>query len=361
MKRTTLYKEHLKSGAKMVDFAGWEMPVQYQSIVEEHNNTRKNAGLFDVSHMGEIIVKGPKAKEYLAQMIPTRLDKLSVGKAMYSILCNEEGGVIDDLFIYMVSDNEFFIVVNAGTKDKDFQWFIKHRIDGVTIEDKSDEISKIDIQGPESIKIIKEVLNFEDFKDLKRFFFTKTTYKNKELLISQTGYTNEFGYEMYIENDLAPELWDELLQKGKEFGIQPAGLGARDTLRLEACLSLYGHELSDVISPIESGLSWLISSDGSYIGKEVVAKQKDEGVSREIIVFEMTDKGIPRDGYKIFKDENEVGYITSGTFSPTFQKGIGMGLVKTGIFATGDTIEIEIRNRRVHGQVVSRPFYKYNG
>ncbi len=361
LKRTALYREHLKLGAKMVDFAGWEMPVMYSSIVEEHTATREKASLFDVSHMGEFRVKGAGASDFLRNLIPTRLNKISPHGSMYSVLCNENGGVIDDLFIYMVEDTEFFLVVNAGTADRDFEWLLKHKSSDVEIINESADTAKIDLQGPVSGEVMGSIIDDDRLVELPRFNYDMFTYKGKNIMISQSGYTGEFGYEIYLPNDTAVAMWNDILEAGKGHGVIPAGLGARDTLRLESCYSLYGHELSEDINPVEAGLSWLISSQGDYTGKDVLEGLKASGAARELITFELTGKGVPRGGYTVRKDGEDIGFITSGGFSPTLEKGIGMALVASGSASIGDDIAIEIRNRQIPARVVKRPFYEYNG
>ncbi len=362
MKQTPLHEEHLKLGGKIVDFAGWELPVLYTSIIEEHLATRNDAGLFDISHMGEFRITGSDAASLLERSIPTRLSKLEKGKAMYSCLPTESGGLIDDLFIYMVSDEEYFIVVNASNSDRDFQLF-SDNAEGldVTIENLSDEVAKIDLQGPKSLDILRKVIDDRRLPDLERFFFFDMEYGASSLRISNTGYTGESGYELYVEKDAAAELWRAIIEAGEPLGLKPCGLGARDSLRIESCYSLYGHELSEEISPVEAGLRWIISSKEDYPGKAILEKQKTEGTDREMICIEMTGKGIPREGYRLEKDGTDIGYITSGVFSPLFKKGIAMALVSSGTAAEGDELQVAIRNKKVAAKVVPRPFYRYAG
>jgi aminomethyltransferase len=359
--QTVLHDEHVKLGAKMVEFAGWDMPVIYTSVMDEHAATRTSAGLFDVSHMAEFRIKGPSAAEFIRKLIPTRLDKLVPGKSMYSALCAEGGGVVDDIFVYMMDRDEYFIVSNAGTHDKDLDWLNAHRIAGVEIIDESPITSKLDLQGPASREILSTIVDGAALGKLGRFGFDAFTFKGATLMIAQSGYTGEFGYELYIRDKFACDLWRTLLANGAGMGLKPAGLGARDTLRLESCLSLYGHELSDTITIVESGLKWLVSSQDEYIGRNILEKQVREGTTRTIVVFEATDKGVPRDGYEVFRDSKKIGYVTSGTFSPTFKKGIGMALVDNGSLSLGDPFDIVIRDRRVGARVVQRPLYKYHG
>ncbi len=345
----------------MVEFAGWELPVMYTSIVEEHMATRKAAGLFDISHMGEFRITGKDAAALLARVIPTRLSKLEPAKAMYSGLPTEKGGLIDDLFIYMVNEEEFFIVVNASNTERDLACFKEKAEGDVTIEDLSDGLAKIDLQGPKSLEVLQKVISDEKLVSLKRFYFFDTTFNGADLRVSNTGYTGEAGYELYIRNSDAPALWSALLAAGEPDGLKACGLGARDSLRIESCYSLYGHELSEEISPVEAGLGWIISSKEDYPGKELFEKQKREGAPRELICVEMTEKGIPREGYRLEKDGTDLGYITSGVFSPLFKKGIAMALVTAGSLSEGDELQVVIRNKKVAAKVVPRPFYQYAG
>lgn len=361
MKHTPLYRAHVGSGAKMVEFAGYEMPVQYTSIIEEHIAVRTAAGLFDVSHMGEITVKGPAAKTFLSRLIPTSMSKLETGKGMYTLFCYKEGGVIDDLFIFMAGEEHYFLVVNASTTDKDFSWMKQHLIDGVTIENISDETAKIDIQGPSSKDIMKKIFNPDSIEKLERFRFYYDRFGGSAIMISATGYTGETGYELFINNGKAEELWNSIISEGTCFGIRAAGLGCRDTLRLESCYSLYGHEINDSINPVEAGLSWLISSDVDYIGKTELLRLKNGGAEREQIAVKLTDRGIPREQFKVVFKDNIIGHVTSGAYSPVMKNGIALCLIKKGLVSYGDTIDIIIRDRGYKGVIVKKPFYKFNG
>lgn len=361
MKQTPLHEEHLKLGGKLVDFAGWELPVMYSSIVDEHMATRIAAGLFDISHMGEFRITGADAGALLERCIPTRLSKLEKGKAMYSCLPTEQGGLIDDLFIYMVSETEFFIVVNASNSDRDFKVFSDNASGDVKLENLSDDLAKIDLQGPKSLEILQQVISDDKLPSLERFFFFDTDYEGSMLRISNTGYTGEAGYELYADKSIAAVLWRALIEAGEPLGLKACGLGSRDSLRIESCYSLYGHELSEDISPVESGLRWLISSKTDYPGKKIFEAQKKEGVGRELVCIEMTERGIPREEYRLEKEGTDIGYVTSGVFSPLFRKGIAMALVSTGTLAEGDTVHVQIRNKSVAAKVVQRPFYQFAG
>jgi len=358
MKKTSLYEAHLKAGGKIVNFTGWALPVQYSSVLEEHRATRKNAALFDVSHMGEIIVKGKGAERFFKKLIPTSIDRLKIGKGMYTCFCNDHGGVIDDLFIFKLKEDEFYLVVNASTKDKDLTWLQDNEIEGVEIIDVSEKTSKIDLQGPKSLQILKKIINSDGLNDLKRFYFRQEKFKNEEVMISCTGYTGEIGYELFCSNKIAPFLWNELLATGESFGLKPAGLGARDILRLEACYSLYGHELADEISPIEAGLKWLVNSKDSYIGEKVLKQQIKEGVQINLVCLKVIGRGIPREDYQVQKDGVTLGYITSGGFSPSLKKGIALAYLTNRSVEIGDKVDIIIREKAVQALVAPRPFYK---
>jgi len=361
MKRTPLYREHIDAGAKMVEFAGYEMPVQYSSILQEHMAVRTSAGIFDVSHMGEIQVKGPEARRFISSLIPTSMERLESGRGMYTLLCLENGGVIDDLFVFKVSEEHYFLVVNASTTEKDFAWLKAHQTEGVYLEDISQETAKIDIQGPASPDVMKRIFDPEMIGRLERFSFTCSSFSDTAIIISATGYTGERGYELFINNSKAAELWQRLLSEGASSGIIPAGLGARDTLRLESCYSLYGHEINETINPVEAGLGWLISSAEEYIGKSELIRFRAEGTPREQVAVKLTDKGIPREAMKIMFKEREIGYVTSGAFSPLLKNGIALALVERGAVTQGSTVEIMIRGRGVKGVIIKKPFYKYNG
>ncbi len=360
MKNTSLYEEHVKLGGHMVEFAGWRLPVMYASIIAEHMATRTRAGLFDVSHMGKIYLRGKNAADLLRVLIPTRLEKLSPMTSMYSCFCNERGGVVDDIFVFMISYEEFCLVVNAATTEKDIEWMWSHNDMGVDIENVSDTVSKIDIQGPRAREILSAVVSDNAIASLERFHFIYATFSGARCMISCTGYTGEMGYELLIDNSSATELWRALLAVGGS-NIQPVGLGARDSLRLEACYSLYGHELNDDITPVEAGLRWLVNSDDTYIGSDVLRRQKEEGAPREIVCFELTGKGVPREHCAVTKGGVEIGVSTSGGYSPTFKKGIGMALVRRNAVKPGDAVEVALRGSGVPAVIVKRPFYAFNG
>lgn len=361
-KKTPLYGEHLKLGAKIISFKGWLMPVYYSNVIDEHINVREKAGLFDVSHMGEFIIKGNDAFNLVQKLITNDLGKLENGKAFYSSICSENGGIIDDLFVYRFNKNKFMLVVNAANIEKDFKWFLKHKdfFDDATVLDKTNEIAKLDLQGPKAEEILQKLTNF-DLKNLKRFYFVEDNVNNVSTIISRTGYTGETGFELYFDAEKAIEQWNKLLEIGKEFDLKPIGLGARDTLRIEAGYSLYGHELSEDVNPFEAGTGFTVKFDKDFIGKEALKKIKEEGLKRKIVAFEMLERGVPRQNYPFFKNDVEIGHVTSGTMSPTFKKGIGMAMVKIEEAFEENEINIKIREKLYKAKIVKRPIYAFNG
>ncbi len=361
MKKTPLHSIHIEHGGRMVEFAGFSMPVQYTSILEEHEAVRKSVGLFDVSHMGEFTVTGKNSAFYLSKLIPTSISKLEPGKGMYTLFCQENGGVIDDLFIFMIDRDNFYLVVNASTIEKDFIWMEKNIIDGVDLHNISDSISKIDIQGPKSLSVMRKLFGKDKIDKLERFHFYIDDFTGSDIMISNSGYTGERGYELFIENAKAESLWERLMLEGAEFDIKPAGLGARDTLRLESCYSLYGHEINETINPIEAGLGWLVNSSDEYIGKRALLNSKTTGPEYEQFCLELSGKGVLHEGYPVIYKNQEIGILTSGVYSPTFRKGLALIRVKKGVLSIGDSVEVLIRGKGVEGKIVKKPFYSYNG
>jgi len=359
MNKTPLYEEHIKLGARIVEFGGWLMPVFYTNVIEEHIATRTKAGLFDICHMGEIEITGKDAFNLIQKLITNDLGKLPKNKAFYTVMCNEKGTIIDDLFVYCFSKECYMLVVNASTKDKDLNW-IKEKSKGlaVSILDKTDELAKLDLQGPKAEEILQK-LTPANLKELKRFNFIESSISNTKSIISRTGYTGEDGFELYFDADSSAKIWNLLLDAGKPFGIKPVGLGARDTLRLESCYSLYGHELSEEINPLEAGISFVVKLDKpDFIGKSALEKIR---LTRKLVAFEMIDHSIPRNGYEIIRNNKPIGYVTSGTLSPTLKKGIGLGFVDIQYINTGNEIHIKIREKLYKAKIVEKPFYKYKG
>ncbi|MBI2652130.1 glycine cleavage system aminomethyltransferase GcvT [Candidatus Woesearchaeota archaeon] len=362
LKSTPLLNEHVKLGAVMVPFGGWNMPVQYTNVIDEHLATRTKVGIFDICHMGEFLVSGENSEEFLQRLVTNDISRLEIKQACYNCLCNENGTVIDDLFVYKLEEKEFFVVVNASTIEKDFNWFVKHEIGNVELKNLSENIGKIDLQGPYAESTMQKLTDF-DLAKIKRFRCEKIIVNgiDEQILISRTGYTGEDGFELYFSPKNAVLMWNMLLKAGEEFGIKPCGLGARDTLRVEACYSLYGHEINESLTPIEAGLGFVVKFNKDFIGKKVLLAQKNNGPEKKLICFEMTEKCVPREQYPIIAGNNQVGFVTSGTFSPTFKKGIGMGYIKSELSNIGGEISILIRGKEYKGVVVERPFYKYKG
>ena len=333
----------------------------YTNVIEEHNNTRTNASIFDTCHMGEFMIEGKDSIKFLQKILTKDISKLQNEKCAYTIMCNKEGNTIDDLFVYKFNNNQFMLVTNAGTIEKDFKHFIANKNNfNLEIKNISDETAKLDIQGPKSEKILQKLTSTSLF-EIKRFNFKEIELNNTEIIISRSGYTGEDGFEIYFNKEKAGEVWKRILEAGKEYHLNPAGLGARDTLRLECCYSLYGHELNKNISPVEAGLSFAISFDKeNFIGKEALKKIK-ENQKKKIVAFKLLERGIPREHYKIQKNGQEIGEVTSGTLSPTLKKGIGLALVGINYADLETEIDINIRNRLYKGKIVKKPFYAYKG
>ncbi|MDR2123106.1 MAG: glycine cleavage system aminomethyltransferase GcvT [Flavobacteriaceae bacterium] len=358
MKRTVLYQNHVDLGAKIVNFAGFEMPVQYSGITNEHFAVREKVGLFDVSHMGEFSIKGEKALALIQKITSNDASKLIDGRVQYSTLLNEKGGIVDDLLIYKIKENEYFLVVNASNIEKDWNWISKHNTEGAEMHNLSEDTSLLALQGPKAAEVLKKITDV-DLDSLKYYHFTFGTIDGiQNILISNTGYTGAGGFELYIPNQHVEKLWTSLLSKGEEQGILPAGLAARDTLRLEKGFSLYGNELNDDTTPIEAGLGWITKLDKEdFLGKEILLKQKAHGVAKKLVGFELIDRGIPRHGYKVFNDkQEEIGIVTSGTMSPMKKTGIGIAYVKPEYAETDTEIHIEIRDKKLRSKVVKMPF-----
>ncbi|WP_024620121.1 aminomethyl-transferring glycine dehydrogenase subunit GcvPA [Metaclostridioides mangenotii] len=359
LKRTSLYDAHKELGAKLVDFAGWEMPLEYEGINKEHEMVRSSAGLFDVSHMGEVEVKGENSEEFLQYLLTNDFSKLKENSISYTPMCYENGGVVDDLLVYKLADKHYMLIINASNIDKDLEWIEKHSINfNVDIKDCSGEISLVAIQGPKAQEILQKVVDI-DLEPIKFYKFAQSVKVcGRSCLVSRTGYTGEDGFEVYCDNKDLKSVWDGLLETGgKE--ISPAGLGARDTLRFEAGLPLYGHEISEHISPVEGGIGFFVKVDKpNYIGKQVLEQEKKEGSKRKIIGFEMKGKGMPRGGFDIKIGDETVGFVTTGCASPTTGKILGLGLIDAQHVEVGTEIDIAIRKRVVPAVIVGKPFYK---
>ncbi|NSW91831.1 MAG: glycine cleavage system aminomethyltransferase GcvT [Firmicutes bacterium] len=358
MKKTVLYETHCSLGGKMVEFAGWALPVQYSGIIEEHERVRNAAGLFDVSHMGEIMIGGPDAEKFVQKIVTNNVKDMDTGRVQYSPMCYPDGGIVDDILIYKFADTKYFLVVNASNADKDFKW-MKDNIEGkVEIRDVSNEYAQLALQGPKAQKILKMLTDFS-LEAIKPFRFEqKVVIAGVDTIVSRTGYTGEDGFELYIRPQNAEHVWDRIIEAGKTEGLVPAGLGARDTLRFEAALPLYGQEISEDITPIEAGLERFVKFDkGDFIGRDALLKQKEKGPDRKLVGFEMIDRGVPRSHYIVQVGSMEIGFVTSGNFSPTLKKNIGIALLKKEYCEIGTDIEIVIRNKAMKARVIKLPFY----
>lgn len=360
LKRTPLYDAHLALGGKMVPFAGWELPVQYRGVVAEHQAVRERAGLFDVSHMGEILVTGPEAEKALQYLTCNDLRKLTDGKGQYNAITNPAGGVVDDIIIYRFSPERFFICVNGATTEKDFAWFTGHNPFRARFENLSLNYGQIALQGPRAAGILSRFPGAASASSLAYFGFAEMSVCGAPVIVARTGYTGEDGFEIFIPWSQTEMIWNELLRSGQPEGLVPAGLGARDSLRLEACFPLYGHELGDDITAIESGLGWIVKPEkGEFLGCSILAQQKSAGAPRSLIGFFINDAGIARQGDKVFDEAGaEIGWVTSGTKTPTVNRALGMALVKSSGASPGRKIFVEVRGRRLAAQVQPRPFYK---
>ncbi|SDM81052.1 aminomethyltransferase [Fictibacillus solisalsi] len=360
LKRTPLFDIYKGHGGKVIDFGGWELPVQFSRIGEEHEAVRTKAGLFDVSHMGEFEVKGEGASDFLQRMLTNDLSKLKEGGAQYTVMCYENGGTVDDLLVYKYSDHHYLLVVNASNIEKDFDWLQSHLVEGVELTNISAETAQLALQGPLAESVLQK-LTETDLSSIGFFKFKRdVSLQGVHALVSRTGYTGEDGFEIYCSPEAAVKLWDVILETGKEEGVVPCGLGARDTLRFEAKLALYGQELTKDITPIEAGIGFAVKTDkeADFIGKEVLKKQKEEGAPRKLVGLEMIDKGIPRSQYEVFKDGEQIGEVTTGTQSPTLKKNLGLALIKTEFAELGTEVDVQIRQKRLKAVVVKSPFYK---
>ncbi|HVS00944.1 MAG TPA: glycine cleavage system aminomethyltransferase GcvT [Thermoanaerobaculia bacterium] len=361
MRRTPLYTSHVELAGRMVPFAGWEMPVQYAGVIDEHRAVRTAAGLFDVSHMGEVRVRGEGAEAFLQWLTPNDVSKLAPGRAHYSGLLTEQGTYVDDVLIYRLAADDFLVVVNASNAPRDVEWIASRAGDfqGVQVDDVSDDYALLALQGPLALDILKPIAPPET-AGLRYYGFLQGEVAGRKALISRTGYTGEDGFELYLAPEDAPHVWRLLLAAGGDRGIAPAGLGARDTLRLDAAMALYGHEIDETTTPFEAGLGWVVKLDkGDFLGREALAAQREAGLRRKLVGFEVQGRGIAREGHAVLSPEGEaVGKVTSGTWSPTFEKAIGMAYVPVEMAAPGTSLRLDVRGRQVPAAVVELPFYR---
>jgi aminomethyltransferase len=356
-KKTPFYQIHIQNKAKIVEFSGYWMPIQFRGIMEEHKRVRSTVGLFDITHMGEFEVKGKDSLYFLQKMTTNDVSRLSEYQVQYSCMCYEDGGIVDDLLVYRLPDR-FLLVVNSANIEKDFEWLKEHLFGDVKLENRSDEIALLALQGPDAEKVMVKLTDV-DLKNLRYYWATKGKVAGKEILFSRTGYTGEDGFELYMPSEYAEHLWNSIMQAGKEFGIEPIGLGARDSLRLEMKLMLYGNDIDKTTNPLEAGLGWIVKLDkGDFMGKKPTLKLKEEGLKRKLVCFQLYDKAFPRQHYSIEKEGRKIGEVTSGTFSPSLEKGIGMGYVDIEYSGIGTKLDINIREKNYPAEIIKPPFYK---
>jgi aminomethyltransferase len=359
MKTVPLHQLHIRLGAKMVPFAGFEMPVRYSSDLDEHHTVRNAVGVFDVSHMGEFSIKGPGALALVQKVTSNDATALYDGKVQYGYLPNATGGVVDDLLVYRIAEDNYFLVVNASNIEKDWNWIQSHNTEGVAMENLSDSLCLLAVQGPHATAALQKLTDV-NLASMEYYTFTIGEMAGiKDIIISATGYTGAGGFEIYVKNADAEKMWNAIFEAGAEFGIKPVGLGARDTLRLEKAFCLYGNDIDDETSPLEAGLGWVTKFTKEFINSEALKAQKDAGLKRKLVGFEMIDRGIPRGHYELCNAEgHKIGEVTSGTQSPTLQKGIGLGYVPTEFSKAGTEIFVKVRDRLLKAQVVKTPFVK---
>jgi aminomethyltransferase len=355
-RRTPLYETHVRAGARLVEFAGWEMPVQYAGILAEHEAVRTRVGLFDVSHMGEVVFRGPRALEALNRVFTNDLSKIADGQAQYGCLCRESGGIVDDVVVYRRSAEDLLVCVNAGNRAKDFEWLAGHA-GGADVKNESDDWAQLALQGPLAAQLLQRLAKV-DLSQLRSYRFTSGEVAGVACLVARTGYTGEDGFELFCPAADGPRLWSALVEAGGPERIVPCGLGARDSLRLEMAYRLYGSDMDDSTTPLEAGLAWVVKLDkGDFVGRDALRRQREQGVARKLVGFTLTDAGIPRHGYPVLQDGRKVGEVTSGTRSPTLEIPIGLAYVPTALAAEGSSFAVEIRGRAAAARVVKTPFY----
>lgn len=359
MKKTKFYDIHVKLGAKVVEFAGFQMPIQYSSIIGEHKAVRSSVGVFDVSHMGEVFITGEKALGFVQKITVNDASKLTDGRVQYSAMCYADGGIVDDLLVYRISDTEFMLVINASNIDKDFAWMQENNSFGVELKNLSDDYSLLAIQGPNSKKTIEKICDKP--LDLEYYHFFTANIAGVEMIVSRTGYTGELGYEIYFKGDeaTAAKTWEQVFEAGKEFNIQPVGLAARDSLRLEMGFCLYGNDIDKSTNPLEAGLGWITKlKKPDFIGKDALLKVKEEGLKRKLIPLSTKEKVFPRHGYKLSVDGKIIGEVTSGTVSPVLERAIALGYVESEYATEGTPINFLVRGKEVAAEIVTLPFFK---
>jgi len=358
LKKTAFYNAHLRNKAKMVEFGGFLMPIQYTSIITEHKTVRNKVGVFDVSHMGEIFIRGDKALDFVQRLTINDASKLKPGRVQYSAMCYESGGVVDDLLVYMISPTEYLLVVNASNLNKDYEWMVKNNKEGVELSNESDEYSLLAVQGPRSKAVLEKLFGIQ--LETEYYHFINHDYNGNNFIISRTGYTGELGFEIYFKatEEEAIEFWDKLFEAGKEEGIEPIGLGARDSLRLEMGYSLYGNDISQDTNPLEAGLGWItkLNKANDFIGKNALLEVKKNGLKRKLVPLVIEEKAFPRHGYVISYNGESVGEVTSGTVSPILDKGVALAYVRVDLAELGNTLNMVIRGKEIPCKVVTLPF-----
>lgn len=355
LKHTALYNEHINLGARMVEFAGYEMPIQYRGIRDEHKRVRETVGIFDVSHMGEIEISGVNALAMVQKITINDASELKIGQVQYTAMCYADGGIVDDLLVYRFKD-KYLLVVNASNKAKDLAWILDNKMENCTIEDTSDQISQLAVQGKKADDTLQKLTDIQ-LSEIPFFHFIEGMMESVPAIISRTGYTGEPGFELYIENRYAVSLWKAILEAGEEFQIEPIGLGARDSLRLEKKMYLYGNDIDQTTNPLEAALGWITKPDkGDFIGRDAILKIKQAGIKRRLVAFVLDKPGFPRKDYKIVKDGKEIGRITSGTVSPILEKGIGLAYVDTEFSKIGTQFNVDIRGKEIPAQIIKPPF-----
>ncbi len=362
IKKTPLFDYYERYGGKIVDFAGWALPVEFSTLKEEHFGVRNNAGIFDVSHMGEVLVKGEDAEKFLDYLLTNEISKMQENQISYNLMCYESGTVVDDLIVYKYKKDHFLLVINAGNIDKDVAWILEKSKDfNVEISHISDQIAQLAVQGPKAQEVLQKLTDF-NLADIKFFYFEdEVIIDGVPCIISRSGYTGEDGFELYMKKDSVVSLWHNIIEAGKDEKLVPCGLGARDTLRFEAGLPLYGNELSDQITPLEAGLGFFVKlQKEDFIGKEALVKQKEEGLKRKIVGFEMLDKGIPRHEYEVYAEDKKIGFVTTGYMAPTLGKTVGLALVDAEYSPIGTEFLIAVRNKKLKAKVVDKKFYQKN-
>lgn len=361
MKNTALTHKHIELGAKMVEFAGYSMPVQYTGVNDEHETVRNGVGVFDVSHMGEFMLRGKGALDLIQKISSNDASKLFDGKAQYACIPNNEGGIVDDFLTYRISEEEYLLVVNASNIEKDWSWISKHNTFDCEMENISDETSLLAVQGPKAAAALQSLTDI-DLSAMPYYTHQTCTFAGVDnILVSTTGYTGSGGFEIYFRNEVAEQIWDAIFEAGADYGIKPIGLAARDTLRLEMGFCLYGNDIDDTTSPLEAGLGWVTKFTKDFVNSENLLRQKEAGITKKLVGFELLDRGIPRHGYDIV-DENgdKIGIVTSGTMGPSVQKAIGLGYVPKALASEGTEILVQVRNKQLKAKVVKLPFYKAN-